>query len=206
MQSEQYLEAESHFENILNINSKYPLIHYYIGKTNFLQGGEENLERALKASKTESKKNPNLAMAYVLTGDIYKTKAKKSKQVQQRRIYYELCVKEYQKAVKLRQKDIDLYVQLINCYRGAGELDSALQLVSQVVANHGTSGYPELHRQLGLIYELKGDYENARSAYKDYFVLLPGAPDKARIEERLNKYRIKTSSEKKVIFLLAENI
>lgn len=196
MQREQYLEAESQFERILGINSKYPLIHYYIGKTNFLQGGEENLKRALKASKIESKKNPNLAMAYILTGDIYKAKAKKSKQVQQRRNYYELCVKEYQKAVKLRQKDMDLYVKLINCYRGAGELDSALQLVSQVVANHGTSGYPELYRQLGLIYELKGDYENARSAYKNYFVLLPGAPDKARIEERLKKHRIKIPSKK----------
>ena len=71
---------------------------------------------------------------------------------------------------------------------GAGQLDSALQLSGQVIASHGTSGYPELHRQLGLIYELKGDGENAAAAYRHYFALMPGAPDKARIEKRLARY------------------
>ena len=195
MNNEQYLEAESQFEKVLGINSKYPLIHYYIGKANFLQGGEENLERALKAAKTERSKNPNLAMAYILTGDIYKTKAKKNKDKLLRKTYYELCVTEYQKALRLRKNDIDLNVELINCYRGAGELDSALQLAGHVVANHGTSGYPELHRQLGLIHELKGDYEKASVAYKHYFVLLPGAPDKAAIQRRLSGYLTKKKSK-----------
>ena len=196
MGNEQYLEAESQFERVMGINSRYPLIHYYIGKANFLQGGKENLERALEASKTETKKNPNLALGYILTGDIYKTKAKQSKKAFQRKTFYELCVKEYQKALSLRKKDIDLHVQLINCYRGSGELDSALQLAEQVVATHGTSGYPELYRQLGLIYELKGDYEHAQKSYKYYFLLQPGAPDKASIERRLGSYMSKQSSEK----------
>ena len=191
MHNEQYLEAESQFEKVLGINSKYPLIHYYIGKANFLQGGKENMERALKAAKTEKKTNPNLALAYILTGDIYKTQAKKKNRDSfRRKIYYELCVKEYQKALQLRKNDVDLYVELINCYRGAGELDSALQLADQMIANHGTSGYPEFHRQLGLIHELKGDYEKARVAYESYFALLPGAPDKKKIERRLNGYSI----------------
>ena len=186
MEKKKYSDAETQFERVVGINSRYPLIHYYIGKVNFLDGGKENLERALEASKTESKKNPNLAMAYILTGDIYKTKAKKARNAFHRRTFYELCVKEYQNALKLRKKDVDLYVQLINCYRGAGELDSALQLANQVIETHGISGYPELYRQLGLIFELKGDIANARTAYKHYFALLPGAPDKARIERRLN--------------------
>lgn len=191
MERKRYSDAETQFERVLGINSRYPLIHYYIGKVNFLEGGEENLERALKSSKTESKKNPNLSMAYILTGDIYKKKAKQAKNSFHRRTFYELCVKEYQKALRLREKDVDLYVQLINCYRGAGELDSALQLANQVIETHGISGYPELYRQLGLIYELKGDIPNARTAYKHYFVLLPGAPDKARIEQRLNGQALK---------------
>lgn len=186
MEKEKYSDAETQFERVLGINSRYPLIHYYIGKVNFLEGGKENLERALEASKTESKKNPNLSMAYILTGDIYTKKAKQTKNAFHRRTFYEFCVKEYQKASRLREKDVDLYVQLINCYRGASELDSALQLANQVIETHGISGYPELYRQLGLIYELKGDIPNARKAYKHYFVLLPGAPDKARIEQRLN--------------------
>ena len=41
MQSGLYLEAESHFEKAMGINSRYPMIHYYFGRANFLQGGRK---------------------------------------------------------------------------------------------------------------------------------------------------------------------
>ena len=189
LQTKQYAAAEDHFEQTANVNSRYPFIHYYIGKANFLQGGAENIERALASVKIESKKNPNLAAVYTLAGDIYSHKARSpefSKTGFQRRTFYEMCVKEYQKALRLRQNDIDLYVKLMTCYKGAGELDSALQLAGQAVKAQGTSGYPELYEQLGVIYELKGDREQARKAYEEFFILRPGAPNKEKIMRRLN--------------------
>ena len=189
LQTKLYVDAEAHFERTASVNSRYPFIHYYIGKANFLQGDRENIERALAAVKIESKKNPNLAAAYTLAGDIYSHKARSSafsKTAFQRRAFYEMCVKEYQKALRIRQKDVDIYVKLMTCYNGAGELDSALQLASQAVKAQGTSGYPELYEQLGIIYERKGDIEQARKAYEEFFILRPGAPNKEKIMRRLN--------------------
>ena len=186
MKNKQYLEAEDQFEKALGINGNYPLIHYYIGKANFYQGGEENLVRSLKFAKIESQKNPNLSLAYILSGDVYRKKADLYPSTSsKKRIHYELCAREYQKALKIRSKSIRLYIYLIECYRGSGELDAALQIVNQLFNSPGMSGYPELYRQAGLIYEIKGDYARAKAAYGKYFNLSPRAPDRARIERRL---------------------
>ena len=192
MQNKQYHKAENQYQRVLNLNFNYPLIHYYLGYTNFLQGGDDNLDRALEFSKTESQKNPNLSFAYTLAGDIYKKKAlSASNSIDRRRGNYELCAKEYQKAIRLQNKNIKFYVELISCYRGSGDFDSALQIANKIIDGEGTSGYPEIYRQVGGIYEAKGDYRKAQLTYKIYFALMPSAPDKKTIERRLEGYILK---------------
>ena len=188
MDVKKYAAAEDQFEKIIRLNENYPRIHYYIGLSNFLQGGEDNLERALEAGKTESQKNPNLAGAYILLGKIYKTKADKESNPRERRTQFELCKQEYQKAVRLRPKDVSLYIALVSCYVGSGETDSALQIIKQFVKGEGTSGYAELYQLEGKIYEMKGDYQSAGAAYERYFGLNPGASDRGQIESRLKPY------------------
>ena len=188
MNVEKYSAAEDQFEKIIRMNENYPLIHYYIGSANFLQGGDENLERALKAAKTETQKNPNLAGAYILLGKIHKTKAEKETHPREKRVHFELCKQEYQKAVRLRPKDVSLYISLVSCYVGSGETDSALQIIKQFVKGEGTSGYAELYQLKGKIYEMKGDYQSAGAAYERYFGLNPGAPDRRQIEDRLKSH------------------
>ena len=192
LEQKSYHPAEEHFDKVLKLNPNYPLIHYYIGRANFLQGGEENLERALKSAKTEAQKNPNVSLAYVLMGDIYKKKALGPTQTAEgRRTYYGLCAKQYQKAIKINDKNIKFYLELMKCYKGSGDFDSAIRLANQVIEGEGTSGYPEMYRELGQIYEIKGQYERAQSLYEYYFYLDPSAPDRAAIEKRLQSYILK---------------
>ncbi len=198
MQNEQYNEAENQYQRVLNLNSNYPLIHYYLGRTNFLQGGDDNLDRALKFAKVESQKNPNLSFAYTLAGSIYKKKAlSASDSVDRKRSNYELCAKEYQKAIRLQNKNIEFYVELISCYRGSGDFDSALQIANKIIEGEGTSGYPEIYRQVGSIYETKGDYKKAQLIYKTYFSLMPSAPDRQAIQRRLESYILKEEEPSK---------
>ena len=188
MSLKKYSAAEDQFEKIIRLNENYPRIHYFIGTANFLQGGEENLDRALEAGKIESQKNPNLAGAYILMGKIYKTKAERETNPREKRAQFEFCKQEYQKAVRLRPKDVSLYIALVSCYVGSGETDSALQIIKQFVKVEGTSGYAELYQLEGKIYEMKGDYQSAGASYEKYFGLNPGASDRGRIESRLKPY------------------
>ena len=195
MQHKQYQLAENEFEKILRINPNYPLTHYYIGLVNFYQQGEKNLEKALKSARTQSAKNPHHFLPYKLAGDIYKLRSKGVfNDPQEKRITYELCAKEYQKALKYLKNDIEISIGLIECYKGAGNLDTALQLALQLSKEEGLSGYSELYREIGSIFELKDQYEEARSHYNSYFTLNPGAKDRSKIEMRINKL-IKTKRE-----------
>ena len=188
MQHKQYQLAENEFEKILRINPNYPLIHYYIGLVNFYQQGEKDLEKALKSARTQSAKNPHHFLPYKLAGDIYKLRSKGVfDDPQEKRITYELCAKGYQKALKYLKNDIEISIGLIECYKGAGNLDTALQLALQLSKEEGLSGYSELYREIGSIFELKDQYEKARSHYNSYFTLNPGAKDRSKIETRINK-------------------
>jgi len=196
MKNQQYVEAKRHYQKVLYLNSNYPLIHYYLGYINFLQGGDNNLNQALEFAKTEAHKNPRISLSYTLMGDIYKKKAlSAADSVTERRKNYDLCAKAYQKAIRLQSKTIKFYVELIACYRGSGDFDSAVQIANKLIAGEGTSGYPEIYRQLGSIYEAKGEYKRALLVYKTYFSLKPAAPDRQRIQKRLKSYTLKAPSQ-----------
>ncbi|MGI9549035.1 MAG: tetratricopeptide repeat protein [Bdellovibrionales bacterium] len=192
MDRKEYQQAENHYQRVLRLNSNYPLIHYYMGRTNFLQGGDDNLNRALEFAKTESQKNPSLSLVYTLQGDIYKKKAlSASNTLDRKRGNYELCAKSYQKAIRLQNKNIKYYIELISCYRGSGDFDSALQIANQITQAEGTSGYPEIYKELGRIYEAKGEYKKAQKVYETYFSLDPSASDRNQIQKRLESYMLK---------------
>ncbi|MCZ0933444.1 MAG: tetratricopeptide repeat protein, partial [Oligoflexia bacterium] len=116
LEHEEYQLAENEFEKILQINPNYPMIHYYIGLVNFHQKGEKNLEKALKFARTQSAKNPKHFLPYQLAGDIYKLKSRGVfKTTQDKKNSYELCAKEYQKALKYLKKDLEISMGLLEC-------------------------------------------------------------------------------------------
>ena len=184
----EYQLAENEFKKILNINPNYPMIQYYIGLVNFHQMGEKNLEEALKFARIQSAKNPNNFLPYQLAGDIYKLKSRGAfTDNQKKKNSYELCAKEYQKALKFLKNDLEISMSLLECYKGAGNLDLALQLTNQLKKEEGLSGYPEIYKEMGSIYEIKENYEKAKSYYIEYFKLKPGAKDRKAIEKRIEK-------------------
>ena len=188
MDNEEYQLAEQEYEKILSLNPRYPKIHYYIGLSLFHQGGVKNLEKALKLTKTESEKNPKDYRAYKLAGDIYLSRTKSAfEEDQERQKTYNLCAKEYQKALKYLKRDFESSMGLLKCYKGAGDLDLALQLAEQMTKEKGLSGYPELYKELGAIYEAKQEYEKANGFYLSYFQLKPGASDRQAITQRISQ-------------------
>ena len=198
MQAERFRSAEDQFEKVLQLNPNYPQISYYIGMANFLQGGGENLDRALSGAKAEIQKNPRFSKALVLAGDVYRKKAEGAfDDLYRKRANYEMCAREYQKSLRLVKGDSDLYVKLIGCYRGAGDFDSAIQIANEIIENGEAAGNPEIYRQLGSIHEAKGDYEKAPSVYRIYFSLRPNAEDRREIESRLKSYAAKGGKKPK---------
>ena len=187
LDNNEYTLAEQEYNKILNINPRYPKIHYYIALSLFYQGGK-NLEKALEMAQTESKKNPKDYRAYKLAGDIYLSKTRIAalgdRDAQK---LYSLCAIEYQKTLKYLKKDFQTSMSLLKCYKGSGNLDLALQLAEQMTQEIGLSGHPELYKELGTIYEAKQEYEKANRFYQDYFQLKPRASDRQEITQRIQQ-------------------
>lgn len=165
-------EARSQFERVFALNERYPLVNYWMGKAALAFG---QVDDALKFAQAERKTNPNLADSYLLSAEIYT-----------KREQYSLCAQEYQRAIKLGRQSAQIYVNLAICHRLLGNLDIALSMLNQASAKE--SGFPPLYRELGQVYERKGDFERAAESFKQYFVLDPSAPDRALIEQRLGGY------------------
>jgi tetratricopeptide (TPR) repeat protein len=163
-------EASVQFQRVLTINKLYPLVYYQLGRA-ALQMNDPRT--ALSFTEQEKRANPNLADAYLLAAEAHTL-------MQQ----YSNCATEYQKAIKLRPQQAFIYVKLAQCYRKAGSLDVAMNMLA--VAATKESGLADIYKEQGAIYELKGDSAHAIEAYNQYFVLDPDAPDRAQIQERIS--------------------
>ena len=161
-----YSLAVTQFRRAQTVNGLYPRLNFYIGKAYF-QNGEYQL--AIDASLAERKVNPNIADSYVLAAEVYAA----TKQVQK-------SAAEYQQAVKLRPQGADLYVKMGRCYRQSGSPDIAESMLN--IAASKESGFPEIYKEQGAIYETRGDARAAVQAYNKYLALSPNAPDRKQIE------------------------
>ena len=141
----------------------------------------------MESAHIEAAKNPNHYLPYKLAGDIYRLKSKQAFEKDfDRQKMYGLCAKEYQKALKHIKRDIEISMNLLQCYKGAGHFDIALQLAEALTNEEGLSGYPDVYREIGSIFEGRGEYEKANGYYQRYFKLKPSAEDRVQIEGRMN--------------------
>lgn len=162
------VEAQIQLQRVVRINKLFPLVHYNIGRAAFMAG---DLTTALNEAKEERNVNPGLAEPYLLAAEIYAGQQQ-----------YSLCVTEYQKAIKLRPQSASNYIRMAICYRKGDQLDVAIQMLNQAAVLE--SGLPNIYKELGAIYETKGDLTEAAKSYCQYFVLDPNAPDRSSIEKR----------------------
>ncbi|MGZ3743118.1 MAG: tetratricopeptide repeat protein [Pseudobdellovibrionaceae bacterium] len=171
METSRLDEAIQQFKRVQNINNHYPRVYYYIGKSALLAG---NFTLALEAVKKEKQENPNLADSYMLAGEIYGAKKQ-----------FAECAAEYSQAMKLRAQGADIYVKAAQCYRQSGAIDIAQDLLT--MASSRESGYADIYKEQGAIYEVRGDLRSAVQSYNKYLGLSPNALDRAEIESRINR-------------------
>jgi len=167
--------AIQQFERALVINKNYPKAYYYIGKAAFLKG---DLQKALDAALAERRANPNIVESYLLAAEIYMETRK-----------YNQCTVEYQQAIKVRPQGADNYVRLARCYRLSGSYDIAQSMLD--IAAEKESGYAEIYKERGALYQIQGDKDAAFKSYEKYLALSPNAPDKNEIEALMSHITIR---------------
>lgn len=167
-------EATIQFRRVLTINKLYPLVNYQLGRA-ALQMNDP--KAALNFTELEKRANPNLPEAYLLAAEAHTL-------MQQ----YTNCSTEYGKALKLRPQPASIYVKMASCNRKSGQLEVAASLLN--VAATKESGYADIYKEYGAIFELKGEVNKAIEAYQNYFVLDPDAPDRDQIEGRIRALQL----------------
>lgn len=161
--------ALSKFKTVRNINPNYPLISYSIARA-MLELGQ--FSEAVEMIKEEKNKNPNLAEPYLLAAEVYDRKSQ-----------FKECAAEYSYAIKLRSTSADLYVKAASCYRKSDALDIAQDMLD--IAKQHESGFPNIYREQGFIFEKRGLPRQAKDAFNLYLELSPNALDRSEIENKV---------------------
>jgi tetratricopeptide (TPR) repeat protein len=171
LESNRFDEAIKQFKRVQNINPNFPRANYFIGKAAFMSG---NFAMAFEAVKREKQDNPNLADSYLLAAEVYSAKKQFSE-----------CAAEYSVAMKLRPPGAEIYVKAAQCYRQSGSVDVAQDMLTMASARE--SGFADIYKEQGSIYEIKGDIRAAVQSYNKYLGLSPNATDRGEIEARINR-------------------
>jgi tetratricopeptide (TPR) repeat protein len=163
--------AQNQFERILLINPNYPLVNYFLGQS-FLLSKDYNA--AIEQAKEERSKNSQLPHSYTLAAEAY-----------YRMGQYSLCAREYQEAIRREPQGGMSYVKVSTCYRLSGNLEIAMQMLTK--ATQIESGISEIYKEMGAIYETKGESLLAIKSYEKYLALEPTAKDRNQIESRMRQ-------------------
>ncbi len=162
-------QALAKFNVVKEINGNFPRVSYYLAKC-YLELGD--FDKAVQLVREEKTKNPNLADPFLLAAEIYYRKEQ-----------FAECAAEYSMAIKLRPSGAELYVKSSICYRKSDALDIAEDML--IIAKQKESGYPDIYREQGFIFEKKGMMREATDAFEKYLEISPNAPDRKQIESKI---------------------
>lgn len=162
-------QALAKFNVVKEINSNYPRVSYYLAKC-YLELGD--FQKAIDLVREEKSKNPNIADPFLLAAEIYYRKEQ-----------FKECAAEYSQAIKLRPNSAELYVKSSICYRRSDAIEIAEDML--IIAKQIESGYPDIYREEGYIFEKKGQGAKANEMFEKYLELSPNAPDRRIVESRM---------------------
>lgn len=164
-------QAQAQFERVLGLNKKYPKANYFIGRVMILKG---NYSEAEKYAEIEKKMYPLLIDPYLLIAEIkYISKN------------YTECAAEYARATNFGNQPASVYVKASKCYRLSGQLDMAQGFID--IAAEKESGYEEIYKEQGALFESRGDTVSAIRSYCKYSELSPNSKDKDMIQSQIKE-------------------
>lgn len=163
------MQALAKLKVVREINPYFPRVSYLLAKC-YMELGD--FQQALDSAKAEKNKNPNLVDPYLLTAEIFNRKEQ-----------FKECAAEYSMAIKMRPSSAELYVKASVCYRKSDALDIAEDMLT--IAKQKESGYAEIYREQGYIFEHRGFRAQAVQAFEKYLELSPNATDRAIIEAKI---------------------
>lgn len=166
-----YAGALSQLQVVAELNDAYPKLNTLLGRTYFKLG---DAAKALKYAEIEKRKNPNLVDPILLAADIYMAAGQ-----------YTKAASEFQQVIRFSPNSADIYVKMARAYRLSGNVELAQSMLS--VASAKESGYPEIYKETGAIFEKLEKPAEAIEAYRKYLQLLPGADDRSAIQATIQR-------------------
>jgi tetratricopeptide (TPR) repeat protein len=162
-------QSLAQFQRVLGLNKKYPKANFYIGRLMILKG---NYSEAENYAEIEKKMYPQLTDPYLLIAEIkYISKN------------YTDCAAEYAKATNFGSQPAAVYVKAAKCYRLSGQLDMAQGFID--IAAEKESGFEEIYKEQGALFESRGDTVSAIRSYCKYSELSPNSKDKELIKSQI---------------------
>ncbi|MBY0553190.1 tetratricopeptide repeat protein [bacterium] len=162
-------QALAKLELVKRINPDFPKVSFLMAKC-YLE--LDDYAKALEMVKDEKTRNPNIADSFILAAEIY-----------YRKDQFKECAAEYSAAIKMRPSSAELYVKSAVCYRKGDAVEIAEDMLA--IALQKESGYPEIYREQGYIFEKKGNTTQAILAFKKYVALSPNAADMSIISDKV---------------------
>jgi tetratricopeptide (TPR) repeat protein len=166
-------KAIEEFNLVLRVNEVFPRTHYNLARAYLAEG---ITEKALEELAQEKKLNPRLADPYEFAGDILLSTR-----------HFQQAVREYQMASEYRPLGAGLYVKLAKSYRGQGLYDEAMAMLRLAAAKE--SGYSEIYKEYGYIYDAKGMAPEAVSNFERYLTLEPNSSERETIAAKIKELK-----------------
>jgi len=166
-------EALKEFKEVAKRLSTYPRVHYNLARTYI---NLKNFPMAIKSAEREIKENPSLPYGYYIAGEIYRLS------------------NDYGKAGPFFEKAISKNSKLVPALMGLGFIKYRKNLLEEarqfyLKALKQDPNNPEIHKQLGYIFNASGQSLLGAESFETYLRLSPGAPDKATIEKYIRALR-----------------
>jgi tetratricopeptide (TPR) repeat protein len=166
-------EALSEFLEISKRLNTYPKVHFNIARA-YINLRQYDL--ALKSAKEEIKQNPTLPFGHYIAGEIHRLTGDNNK-----------ALPYFEKAISKNSKLVPALMGLGFIKYKRNLLEPAREFYKRALKEEPNN--PEIHKQLGYIYNASGQASLAAESFETYLRLDPGATDKPEIERYIRALR-----------------
>jgi len=100
---------------------------------------------------------------------------------------YEKAAQAYEQSLKLRPRNAGVETDLATCYHFLGQRDKALDTLDRVLKY--SPGFPQALFNKGIVLQAANDAKGAIAAWESLLASDPNFPQRAEIEQRINRLR-----------------